>query len=144
MKHRHGALSLILFIVIIFPTTLRSEVSFPVKAKIKVFWRYVPVDMNPLDIKGAFINSGTITASKSPFGGAGITGKQIITLIKKKSINKLIIRYRALSLKDGENPANRPTLASIVVRDDNSLYENYVTKTNNGDLVLYVDVLLSK
>ncbi len=144
MKHTHLVLSLILFTFIIFPAALRPEVSFPAKAKIKVFWRYIPAYMNPLDIRETFKNSGSLSASKSPFGGGGITGKQIVSLIKKKSTNKTIIRYRALSLKNGEDPANRPTLASIVVRDDNSLYDNYVIKTINGDLALYVDVLLSK
>jgi hypothetical protein len=144
MKYNHFFVSFLLFIFILFPSTTHPEVSFPVKAKIMVFWRYIPADMNPLDIKIDFTYNGTVTASKSPFGGGGISGKQIVSLIKKKSIDKTIIRYRVLSLKDREDPANRPTLASIVVRDDNSLYDNYVIKTNNGNLALYVDVLVSK
>jgi hypothetical protein len=137
-------LSLILALSLLFPAALRPEVSFPAKSKIKVFWCYVAADTNPLDIKEAFTHNGTVTASKSPFGGGGITGRQIVSLIKKQSMDKTIVRYRALSLKDDEDPAYRPTLASIVVRDDNSLYDNYVIKANDGNLALYVDVLLAR
>ncbi len=144
MKHGRLVPYLLLFAFISVPAPTRPEITLPVKAKIKIFWRYVPADMNPLDIRGAFKHNGIVTASKSPLGGGGITGKQIVSLIKKKSNDKTILRYRALLLKDGEDPANRPTLASIVVREDNSLYNSYVIKNNNGDPALYVDVLVSK
>ncbi|MBP7738158.1 MAG: hypothetical protein KA369_19440 [Spirochaetes bacterium] len=129
---------------IIYPFSVYSEVDIPVKAKIRVLWRYIPVDMNPLDIKEGFPHSGIVTASKSPFGGGGIKGKQIISLIKKKSGAIAISRCRALYLKDGEDPAYGPTLASIVIRNDNSLYDNYVITAKNGALALYVDVLVTK
>lgn len=144
MKYTHRLIPLILAFFSFFPAPLIPDVSVPPKAKIKIFWRYVPAAMNPLDIRGAFRDSGTIIASKSPSGGGRITGKQVISLIKKKSINKTIVRYRAISLKNGQDPANLPTLASIAVRDDNSVYEDYVIKTAEGDLALFVDVLIAK
>jgi hypothetical protein len=47
-------------------------------------------------------------------------------------------------LKNGEDPSAKPSLASIVVRDNNSLYDNYVIKMKNNDLAIYVDVLVAK
>ncbi len=137
-------LSLIFTLIIMNPAAVLPGVSIPAKARITIFWRYVPAAMNPLDIREAFRDSAAITASKSPYGGGSITGKQILALIKKKSIDKVIVRCRAISLKDRQDPTNLPTLASIALRDDNSLYHNYVIKTKNGDLALFVDVLLAK
>jgi len=131
-------------LALIGPITLNADVNISIGAKIKVFWRFVPADLNPMDIKAKFDTHGTVTATKSPFGGGGITGKQIISLIKNKSTRKTIIRYRALSLKNGEDPSAKPSLASIVVLDNNSLYDNYVIKTKNNDLAIYVDVLVAK
>jgi hypothetical protein len=142
--------SLYLFIIIlsvmafIGPITLNADVNISIGAKIQVFWRFVPADLNPMDIKAKFDSHGTITAAKSPFGGGGITGKQIVSLIKKNTTRKTIIRFRALSLKNGEDPSAKPSLSSIVVRDNNSLYDNYVIKTKNNDLAIYVDVLVVK
>ncbi|HOT45996.1 MAG TPA: hypothetical protein PLM53_17455 [Spirochaetota bacterium] len=144
MKLTHIIISLILALIITFPPTVFPDVAIPAKAKIKIFWRYVPAAMNPLDIRTAFRNSGTITASKSPSGGGSITGRQVIALIKKKSIDKVIVRCRAISLKEGQDPSNLPTLASIAVRDDNSIYDNYVIRTGSGDLALFVDVLIAQ
>lgn len=35
-------------------------------------------------------------------------------------------------------------MASIVILNDDSLYDNYVITTKKGDLALYVDVLVTK
>jgi hypothetical protein len=144
MKYSRLLSIFILAFIFIYPFAAYSEVDIPDKAKIRVYWRYIPVDINPLDIKERFSHSGIVTASKSPFGGGGIKGKQILSLIKKKSENKSISRCRALSIKNGEDPTYGPTLASIVIQDDDSLYDNYVITAKNGDLALYVDVLVTK
>ena len=126
------------------PTALYAEVHIPAGAKIKVFWRFVPAYVNPLDIRATFQNQGEITAIKSNFGGGGITGKQIIALIKKNTTRKSVIRYRALSLKNGEDPSAKPSLATIVVRNNKSMYDRCVIKTKNNDLAIYVDVLVER
>jgi hypothetical protein len=124
------------------PIAQNADAHIPIGAKIKVFWRFVPVEVNPLDIKETFENQGTVIAIKSAFGGGGITGKQIISLIKKNTTGTSIIRYRVLSLKSGEDPSAKPSLASIVVRNNKSMYDKYVIKTKNNDLAIYVDVLV--
>ncbi len=144
MKYTRHFLIIILTSTFFYPFTIRSEVNIPVKAKIRVFWRYIPIDKNPLDIKEGFTHNGIVTAAKSPFGGGAIKGKQVVAIIKRKSGAKSISRYRALSLKNGEDPSYGPTLASIVVLNDDSLYDNYVITTKTGDLALYVDVLVTK
>ncbi len=126
------------------PAVLHGRVHIPAGAKIKVFWRFVPDDVNPLDIGELFQHHGTVTAIKSKSGAGGITGKQIIELIKKNTTIKSIIRYRALSLKDGDDPAAKPSLASITVRNNRSVYDTYIIKNKNNDLAIYVDVVIER
>ncbi len=126
------------------PVALHAGVHIPVGAKIKVFWRFVPESVNPMDIREIFQNQGIITAIKSNSGGGGITGKQIIELIKKNTTRKSIIRYRALSLKNGDDPSAKPSLASISVRNNKSMFHKYVIKNKNNDLAIYVDVIVEK
>jgi hypothetical protein len=134
--------SIILYVLTTAVTALHADVHIPVGAKIKVFWRFVPDDVNPIDIREIFQNLGFITAVKSNSGDGGITGKQIITLIKKNTTRKTIIRYRALSLKNGEDPSAKPSLASIAVRNNRSMYDKYIIINKNNEMAIYVDVLV--
>lgn len=136
-------LPVFIMIFSIFPA-LHAEMKIPVNAKVTVYWRYVPAHVNPIDIKSAFDNSGDITAIKTSFGDGGITGNQVVTLIKKKQLKKKVIRYRALSLKNGDDPSGKPSLASIVVRDDESYYDNYIIKNRNNELAIYIDVITAQ
>lgn len=144
MNSRNLMLLCIIVCCLISPSPLRPEVSISEKDDIRVYWRYVSTAVNPLDITSAFADDAVITASKSPFGGGTITGKQIVSLISKRAGNRMIVRMRVLSLKNGSNPSNKPTLSAISLRDDGSLYDNYVIKTKNGKLALYVDVLVAR
>jgi hypothetical protein len=128
----------------IAPSALRSEVKIPAKAAITVYWRYVPVTMNPFEIKAPFDNSGTVKAAVSPFGGGGITGKQVISVINKKKTGRAVVRYRALFLKNQEDPSGKPSMSTIVVRNDDSFYDTYVINTKDEKLAIYVDVVVEK
>ena len=136
--------SIIVCVITIGLTALQADDRIPIGTKIKVFWRFVPDDVNPIDIREIFQNQGFITAVKSNSGGGGITGKQIITLIKKNTTRKTIIRYRALSLKNGEDPSAKPSLASIAVRNNKSMYDKYIIINKNNEMAIYVDVLVER
>jgi hypothetical protein len=123
---------------------LLAELKIPAKAEIKVYWRLVPASMSPFDIKGKFTKNAMIEAVESPFGGGGIMGKQIVSIIKKNTTGRAILRLRALSLKNGDDPSGKPSMATIVVRDDESYYDNYIIKNKKDELAIYVDALTAE
>ena len=129
--------------VLVFFSAIQSnaEIKISEGELVKVCWRYVPSSANQFEFTGKFDNCATVKTIKSPFGDGGITGSSIVLVVNAKKGKNKIKEIRALDMQQGGDPATSRIKGALVVRDDDSLYDNYALRNNNM-LEMYLNVII--
>ena len=111
--------------------------TFPPQTEITVYWRRVQNIYFP---QGRFEKQAKIRAMEAPFPGGGVSGEQILQLLKKEIPQEKISQIYLRSIGKEKEPEDYQNGRITIKGEANSFFNNYVSVDGENNLLMFLDI----